>query len=830
MSLNEDMPDQWQELWDALMNGQGSSQDSSRRNLRALYAALRAERREDKRDCWAGGNLWQGKCISDPEEGLQKAFDRLKQFTDDHVGVNKDLLEAYVANSFYREWSKAVETGESSEQLSVLSKYGQYSDIMSTNQYVGEVWFPEGVVDYKSSALNGDGVEETYAVDADGNPHTVYLPSNNNDAVSTSYEDFLAQGDGTGGDTETREKADQYANDLNETLGGIVDEQVLSDALYNSFAPGGPMPEATGPGPTITVDIWDCLNQPTKTWDECTTLGVVLQLPGLPELPSAVLGTIFKDVTLKEIKDIIVDTGTTIKNVITGECAPESKITDPDTDEKRCPTIVDIVLGKIEEKTDELGDIFDQNCDTFTGTGCGITPEDVIKTVGGGISQAVWGIILTGAGDKVRSTIGFPIIGVGEDTTCTDGTVYDSAANNGVGGCVPSGTTSGHGMCDELDDLGNQVEKLDADGTNCPGISPDWNPGDPCTTGLDPDVENDGKLNDAGKCIPNPVTPPEDPEDPRCKNPKFAYSDEGRRICNTPFTEDPPRPTKCEDRYAVNYDQEGECGDCRGGYTRKEGATTCSQDNGDTGGGDTTTTTAVYKPNCNEARPTGLLTFQLEQQQALWDGECGGTTVGGDPVTTTGGDLECSQITADNYQECKYIDCFTNDTPGPYKKTFAECPSGDGGGDVVIDDGECPPKGTVLESGCDGTTFFIRFADGACEETYDSVPNYGGCSGGTGTDPCLSADYAAMNPEECSECIDCSCPEYAAANPEECTTGPEPPSGGGGGGGGGGDGGGGGSSGMFDLESFEIAGDPQLLARMEFPITNFLEGMFKDYV
>ena len=87
-----------------------------------------------------------------------------------------------------------------------------------------------------------------------------------------------------------------------------------------------------------------------------------------------------------------------------------------------------------------------------------------------------------------------------------------------------------------------------------------------------------------------------------------------------------------------------------------------------------------------------------------------------------------------------------------------------------------------------------------------------------------------MNPEECSERIDCSCPEYAAANPEECTTGPEPPSGGGGGGGGGGDGGGGGSSGMFDLESFEIAGDPQLLARMEFPITNFLEGMFKDYV
>jgi hypothetical protein len=35
---------------------------------------------------------------------------------------------------------------------------------------------------------------------------------------------------------------------------------------------------------------------------------------------------------------------------------------------------------------------------------------------------------------------------------------------------------------------------------------------------------------------------------------------------------------------------------------------------------------------------------------------------------------------------------------------------------------------------------------------------------------------------------------------------------------------------MFDLESFEITGDPQLLAKMEFPITDFLSGMFKDYV
>lgn len=320
---------------------------------------------------------------------------------------------------------------------------------------------------------------------------------------------------GTSEDTETREKADKYANDLNDALGGIVDVQVTSDALYNQFAPGGDMPQPTGSGPTIAVDVWECLGG-GGTWDECTTLGVVLQLPGLPAIPSAILGTIFKDVTLKEIKDLILDTGTTIKEVITGECSTVDQIEDPvGSGNYRCPTVVDIVLGKISEKADELGDIFDQNCDTSTGENCGITPTDIIKTVGGGIGNAVLGAVLAGAEDAVRNAIGLPVNITGEDTTCTEGTVYDPDANNGFGGCVQSGTTTGFGMCEELDDLGNQVEKLDAEGSNCPGLSPTWNPGDPCTTGLDLNVENDGTLNEEGKCIPKPsITPTKQCQDP----------------------------------------------------------------------------------------------------------------------------------------------------------------------------------------------------------------------------------------------------------------------------------------------------------------------------
>ena len=329
---------------------------------------------------------------------------------------------------------------------------------------------------------------------------------------------------GTGEDAETRQKADKYANDLNDALGGIVDVQVTSDALYNQFAPGGDMPEPTGPGPTIAVDVWECLGN-GGTWDECTTLGVVLQIPGIPQLPSAILGTIFKDVTLKEIKDLILDTGTTIKNVITGECSPENEIEDPvGSGNYRCPTVTDIVLGKISEKADELKDIFDQNCDTYTGENCGITPTDIIKTVGGGISNAVLGAVIAGAEDALRNVVGLPVNITGEDTTCTEGTVYDPDANNGFGGCVQSGTETGFGMCDELDDLGNQVEKIDADGSNCPGLSPTWNPGDACTTGLNPDVENDGTLNEEGKCIPKPSIAPTK----QCQDPDVSPDANGR--------------------------------------------------------------------------------------------------------------------------------------------------------------------------------------------------------------------------------------------------------------------------------------------------------------
>ncbi len=50
---------------------------------------------------------------------------------------------------------------------------------------------PEGAVDWDTGDLNGDGVNELYAVDANGNPHTVYGYDDNNEVESTVYSDYL---------------------------------------------------------------------------------------------------------------------------------------------------------------------------------------------------------------------------------------------------------------------------------------------------------------------------------------------------------------------------------------------------------------------------------------------------------------------------------------------------------------------------------------------------------------------------------------------------------------------------------------------------------------
>ena len=80
--------------------------------------------------------------------------------------------------------------------------------------------------------------------------------------------------------------------------------------------------------------------------------------------------------------------------------------------------------------------------------------------------------------------------------------------------------------------------------------------------------------------------------------------------------DDGTTPTTCEDEFSTNYGEDGDCGpDCVNGYSIKQGDTVCTQDN----------TTTEYTPVCPDGRPTGAMTFELEDQQNMWDAKCKST-------------------------------------------------------------------------------------------------------------------------------------------------------------------------------------------------------------
>jgi hypothetical protein len=134
-------------------------------------------------------------------------------------------------------------------------------------------------------------------------------------------------------------------------------------------------------------------------------------------------------------------------------------------------------------------------------------------------------------------------------------------------------------------------------------------------------------------------------------------------------------------------------------------------------------------------------------------------------------------------------------------------------------------NGAIVESGCDTCpdgSSVLEHENGECP-TVKPPPEK--CDNGATDFPACTTCPEGQSMDEdgnCkSTCTDCSCAEYAAANPDECVT-----DGDGGGDDGGGDdgGGGGGGGGMFRPQASAppSLGDPQLLARTEFPIVDYL--------
>lgn len=209
--------------------------------------------------------------------------------------------------------------------------------------------------------------------------------------------------------------------------------------------------------------------------------------------------------------------------------------------------------------------------------------------------------------------------------------------------------------------------------------------------------------------------------------------------------------------------------------------------------------------------------------------------------------------------ECVFDEC-ANGATDP-EAGCVTCPAGmkmgttEDGVEACVDDGlsETCDNGKTVESGCqecpEGT---VDDGEGGCQQVFvcddpnATVVQGGPFAGACG--PCKPGYVYDGGPERCvkdgcpegqieNEDGSCSdipieCPEGqefcestgTCEEPQNCPGGPDE----GGGGGGGGTGGGGGGGSMFQPYSFAISADPQLLSRSEFPITDFLAGIFTN--
>ncbi len=324
----------------------------------------------------------------------------------------------------------------------------------------------------------------------------------------------------------------------------------------------------------------------------------IMRLPTIGEIWDKVSGP-FTDAAREQLKDCMSkdDDGDGVNNTAS-YCMENRDITGIIT-----KGLEDGAGEIIDATTDAVGEIVDK---ALEGIDCVLNPadcagkiKDVLEGVLGGADPTQPGLppwmraIIIGSqyGDEVLKELekifnedidGDGTIGIAPTQEyCADGvTVKEDAEGTNCPeyaefGYCTDGTTKkqdsagtncpdyvpDYGMCDD-----GLTKKEDAEGTNCPGPEPVVNEGDPCT------LENEGTgtyqyVGDELQCIPDP--------------PEFGF--------------------------------------CRDGVTEKEDAegTNCDEYEGPDDG--------TYDPVCTEPRPTGRLTFELEEQQFAWDQKCRAT-------------------------------------------------------------------------------------------------------------------------------------------------------------------------------------------------------------
>jgi hypothetical protein len=388
---------------------------------------------------------------------------------------------------------------------------------------------------------------------------------------------------------------------------------IINRAILGDGDVGVTVDVCTTPGQTNCVDpkaindLWEDFGRHIRVifkgleipgLPEWLPLPGIMRLPTIGEIWDKVTGP-FTDAAREQLKDCMSkdDDGDGVNN--TASYCMENR------------DIIDIITKGLEDgageiidaTTDAVGGIVDK---ALEGIDCVLNPvvcagkiKDVIEGVLGGADPTQPGLppwmraIIIGSqyGDEVLKELekifnedidGDGTIGIGPTQEyCADGvTVKEDAEGTNCPeyaefGYCTDGTTKkqdsagtncsdyvpDYGMCDD-----GLTKKEDAEGTNCPGPEPVVNEGDPCT------LENEGTgtyqyVGDELQCIPDP--------------PEFGF---------------------CQDGVTEKADAKG---------------TNCDEYEGPDDG--------TYDPVCTEPRPTGQLTFALEEQQFAWDQKCRAT-------------------------------------------------------------------------------------------------------------------------------------------------------------------------------------------------------------
>jgi len=680
---------------------------------------------------------------------------------------------------------------------------------------------------------------------------------------------------------EAVQKATEIYNGIKDTIKGAIDDPIgtIKNILDNI------LPQI----PEECINEGEAgVNYPEDWWKDCTKLSVLLPGLNIPLPP----GMIDVNTTVRDLENAAKEVGKTLEDLFNpeddrtiGEILSDwasdvwenIKDTWEDLEEKTDAGLINIlidmgysILGPLifsQIKETVIGNTnpfaFVQNC--YDGDWAQQTSENQ-AFCDEALNEGALVRCADGSYKKTQAECAEGVFGYCSDEvtpkTDEDGTEcpgYQAPFDcSSVGRKDPEDGSTAYSAADcsqECIDAENQ--ELNAESGNCTDKDPlSTNEEDCANKGLKYDSLND-------ECLDECVNPEEAPTGPN-----------GECEPTTTWTNSGPTEETCASRGksfipADEANQKNsECGDCLNeGWTHDGVGTNC------------------YDPNPEpEPCPGNQQRFdgenceepcQFDTTIAASDANCIDPNTGtgpkeGDPCTTEegkNGTLQPVQTLGFGPSaESTELECVEI----PEEITKIECPEGTAKAGQMVDDiNDC---GSVQVNPCDDATYAANNPlecgedpecnDCSCAEYAAANPEE---CGEVVINPCDDAVYAAENPLECggeeetcengatdwplcsecpdgtatspevpcpgSECVDCTCAEYAAANPEECGgTEEEEEEVEGGGFGGGGFGGGGGGSGMFEPFTATISGDPQLLARREFPITDYLAGLFKGIV